>query len=303
MSSTRIRSVTLMAVLLVASAAQGVTFTPSPQVYCFNGHCYRSVGIPSCQCYVWEEVNAYARQGSHAGMPGHLLTIETSAELQWIRTSPLNSDLKILGALGGNNGPYTWVVGPSAGQSVTLFDDFLAAPYPGCGAAAGPFIRLVVDNVQYKGAGNRLATRACGLGSCADGKCGGMEHFVIEYEPDTVPPQAQTVFPNGGETLSGTVTFRWTATDAFGDVTGVDIHLSRTGPTGPFEEIALGLANSGRFDWVVTGPAAENSAYLRVTAHDTGGNTTSDLSNAAFSIEGTVAGRQTTWGAIKALYR
>jgi subtilisin family serine protease len=108
---------------------------------------------------------------------------------------------------------------------------------------------------------------------------------------DLIVPVVAVVSPNGGEqVLPGeTMTLAWTATDSPGSVTGVDLQLSRTGPGGPFENIALGIANSGTYGWTVTEPTTNGSAaFLRVLAHDANANVGLDLSDAAFTIAGPV---------------
>ncbi len=102
--------------------------------------------------------------------------------------------------------------------------------------------------------------------------------------PDVVAPVVHVVSPNGGEILAKGTTFplTWTATDNVG-VQSVDLKLSRTGPTGPWELLASGVANSGTYNWFVNGAAAINSAYLRVIARDYAGNADSAMSAAAFT--------------------
>jgi hypothetical protein len=79
---------------------------------------------------------------------------------------------------------------------------------------------------------------------------------------------------------------QWNATDALGGVTDVDLLLSRTGPTGPWELIAGGLSNTGSAPWTVTGPTTGGAtAYLWVRAIDANGNAGNDTS-AAFTIQG-----------------
>lgn len=107
---------------------------------------------------------------------------------------------------------------------------------------------------------------------------------------DLVDPVVTVVSPNGGESLvSGEIaTLAWTATDVGGSVASVDLQLSRSGPGGAFEDIALGIANTGTYDWTVTGPSTAD-AYLRVLAHDANANVGSGLSAASFTITGPVA--------------
>src|SRR5262249_42531699 len=101
---------------------------------------------------------------------------------------------------------------------------------------------------------------------------------------DTLGPTATVTAPNGGEQtyLGAHMNITWTATDNVA-VTTVDLDLSRNGAGGPVEAIAAGVANSGTFDWAVTGPPT-STAFVRVTAHDAAANTGQDLSDAAFEI-------------------
>ena len=66
-------------------------------------------------------------------------------------------------------------------------------------------------------------------------------------------------------------------------VQSVDLHLSRSGPTGPWELIAAGLANTGVYGWTVAG-ATSADAWLRVDARDFAGALSSATSAAAFAI-------------------
>lgn len=101
---------------------------------------------------------------------------------------------------------------------------------------------------------------------------------------ELIDPTVSVDSANGGENwaVGSSQTIKWTAADNVG-VTSIDLLLSRTGPGGPFETIALGVPNTGSFAWSVTGPATTN-AFLKVVATDAETNSASDLSNAAFSI-------------------
>ena len=101
---------------------------------------------------------------------------------------------------------------------------------------------------------------------------------------DLVNPTVAVTSANGGESwfIATSQSITWTASDNVG-VTGVDLYLSRSGPAGPFETIALGVPNSGSYPWVVTGPATSN-AFLKLVAHDAENNTATDLSDASFAI-------------------
>jgi hypothetical protein len=91
--------------------------------------------------------------------------------------------------------------------------------------------------------------------------------------------------PNGGEVLAigSTRRFDWAATDDFA-VQSVDLYLSRSAPTGPWELLAAGAPNTGRYDWTVTGPDVDHHAWFLLVARDYAGNLGSDLSNGAFSL-------------------
>jgi hypothetical protein len=101
---------------------------------------------------------------------------------------------------------------------------------------------------------------------------------------DIAAPLVTLTAPNGGEVLNtGTNTaVTWSASDNAA-VTGVDLELSRAGAGGPYETIATSLANSGTYNWTVTGPVTTN-ALVRATARDAATNSTQDLSNAVFTI-------------------
>ncbi|HET7225088.1 MAG TPA: hypothetical protein VFK69_05170 [Candidatus Eisenbacteria bacterium] len=103
---------------------------------------------------------------------------------------------------------------------------------------------------------------------------------------DTTPPLVAETAPSGGDALpvGANASLTWTASDNVG-VTAVDLLLSRTGPGGPFDSLAVAIPNSGSFSWTVTGPATTN-AFLEVIAHDAAGSTAADENDAAFSITG-----------------
>jgi hypothetical protein len=106
---------------------------------------------------------------------------------------------------------------------------------------------------------------------------------------DLVPPSVTVLAPNGGESLvvGSTAILRWDATDKAG-VTAVDLLLSRYGPAGPYDSLAAGLANTGSYSWTVTAPTSP-MVMLKARAHDVGGHTSEDASDATFSIVGTTA--------------
>jgi arylsulfatase A-like enzyme len=104
-------------------------------------------------------------------------------------------------------------------------------------------------------------------------------------------PMAHVNSPNGGQTLTigSTVNLTWSATDdcSGASIANVDLLVSRTGPDGPFTMIAQGIPNTGTYAWTVAGPATGNlfTAFLKVLAHNTVGNTGLDVSDAGFKIK------------------
>jgi hypothetical protein len=102
--------------------------------------------------------------------------------------------------------------------------------------------------------------------------------------PDNVPPTVEVIAPNGTETLviGQSATLQWNAAD-LGGVASVDLLLSRDGSAGTYQPIATGLANTGSYSWIVTGPTSV-AAFLEVVAHDPSGNTGQDLSDLSFKI-------------------
>jgi uncharacterized repeat protein (TIGR02543 family) len=105
---------------------------------------------------------------------------------------------------------------------------------------------------------------------------------------DIGPPAVTLTSPNGGEVLADGLDYkiRWTSTDN-DSVARIDLALSRSGATGPWEIIANNVSRSGIFNWVVSLPITTH-ALVRVTVRDLVGNTTQELSDAEFSIAGGV---------------
>jgi hypothetical protein len=100
---------------------------------------------------------------------------------------------------------------------------------------------------------------------------------------DRSPPTVAVTAPDGTETWwVGTVRdITWTATDNAG-VASIDIDYS-TDNGAAWTSVATGEANDGIFAWTV--PNAPTAlALVRVTAHDVNTNTSSDASDAAFTI-------------------
>ncbi len=88
------------------------------------------------------------------------------------------------------------------------------------------------------------------------------------YSPWESPDMlsARVTFPGGGEVLKqGSIRkLRWAAAVPPGQGPAlVDLHLSTTGPTGPWSPIALGIPDNGAYEWQVAGEVS-SSCYLEV---------------------------------------
>ncbi len=116
--------------------------------------------------------------------------------------------------------------------------------------------------------------------------------FVIDSTNPTVAIDAITT-PNGGEYLKGStgsgITITWNTgkvSDTNLGSTPVTLAYSTNGST--WNTIASGLGNAGTYLW--TGVPALNSATVRIklTATDLAGNTSTDISDADFTIDSTL---------------
>jgi len=111
-----------------------------------------------------------------------------------------------------------------------------------------------------------------------------LEHDGVELASRAVSAHAPTVtltYPNGGESLAGTVTVRWTASDADGDPLRYVVQYSHDGGA-TWQAVGLDLAGASL--QIDTGqlPGGEGCLF-RVWASD-GVNTAQDRSDAAFSV-------------------
>ena len=109
-------------------------------------------------------------------------------------------------------------------------------------------------------------------------------HLVPSTGSDTTPPDVVVLVPNGGEVYvanTGT-TVQWSADDDSG-IAAVNLYASYdNGAT--FKTIALGLTDSGSFDWFPANrPTTE--AVFRVEAIDNAFNIGQDDSDGVFTIE------------------
>jgi len=102
---------------------------------------------------------------------------------------------------------------------------------------------------------------------------------------DSTAPVVAVTYPNGGELLKGgdVCTITWTATDTYIDDDSIVLEYY---DGGAWQAIASGEDNDGSYDWTL--PMLDiDTALVRVTASDLAGNSASDESDAAFTIDST----------------
>ncbi len=112
--------------------------------------------------------------------------------------------------------------------------------------------------------------------------CSPTVEFAIRHiHPNVIPTRSLTLSaPNGGEALTAgtTAAIRWSSV-SFSE--NVCIQLNRSYPAGAWETISASTANSGAFNWVVSG-AATSAARVRIYGGISAG--VGDTSNANFTI-------------------
>ncbi len=108
--------------------------------------------------------------------------------------------------------------------------------------------------------------------------------WLVGDWPDIVSPVVELAEPNGGETLWPMMEFdiTWNATDNVG-VESVDLYLSRDDGATYSETIVTGLANTGLYSWLPTGPAA-TECRIKVLVHDAAQLPALDYSDEPFRI-------------------
>ena len=99
-------------------------------------------------------------------------------------------------------------------------------------------------------------------------------------------PAVTVVAPAPGTTLNTGSTYHlaWNASASAPGIQSADVYLSRTGAAGPWKLLAGGVRSHGGYDWLVTGPNAIGTCFLRVDARDWQGRVVTHVSPAGFSI-------------------
>ena len=121
------------------------------------------------------------------------------------------------------------------------------------------------------------------------------KHNYVPYEGSATvvtggsDPSITVSYPNGGETLSGSATILWTATDPDpGETAALDIDLEYSANGGgSWTPIATGETNDGAFDWNVSGLGDGSNYLVRATATDPTMRSDMDVSDAVFTIQNT----------------
>lgn len=101
---------------------------------------------------------------------------------------------------------------------------------------------------------------------------------------DTVDPEVELSSPNGGESwyFGDTQNIQWNATDDFLQAQPILIEVSYAGNQN-FTILAENYGNSGTYPWLFP-EIATNNGYIKVTATDMLGNSTSVYSANSFSL-------------------
>lgn len=142
-----------------------------------------------------------------------------------------------------------------------------------------------------------------------------LDALRVDHGARGTAPTVTLLQPNGGETILGTTTIAWSASDPDeGDVLTIDLDLVEVAPDGSEEvvaAIASGLPNDPpqTYEWDPSGVPAESGGdpilyKVRVTATDAGAkNTRSDDSDVPFTIA--TGGGGTTeyvWADVKPIF-
>jgi len=100
---------------------------------------------------------------------------------------------------------------------------------------------------------------------------------------DNTPPEVEVIYPNGGESVNGTVIIMWSASDNIDLNLMIDIEYSNNSGV-LWHTVSPNEENDGSYEWD-TSVLPEGSNYMiRVTATDISGNNNSDTSDNTFSI-------------------
>ncbi len=96
-------------------------------------------------------------------------------------------------------------------------------------------------------------------------------------------PSVTVVYPNGGETVSGTIAIQWTASDLDGDPLTVTIEYSNDGGV-TWYVIVIGAGNTGSYPWDTNTVPKGDQYLIRITVNDGFGGIAQDQSDGVFTV-------------------
>jgi len=109
----------------------------------------------------------------------------------------------------------------------------------------------------------------------------------FSFKLDNKPPEIEVLYPNGGETVNGTVVIEWNATDNCDSSLLVDIEYSGDSGT-TWHAIATGESNDGIYEWDTSGLSDGADYLIRISTSDEAGNIGGDTSDGTFTIHNPV---------------
>ncbi|RKX69280.1 hypothetical protein DRP53_08675 [candidate division WOR-3 bacterium] len=122
---------------------------------------------------------------------------------------------------------------------------------------------------------------------CRQGSWPNYKNYIHVYKESSTPSQLsiKPIRPRGRERYySGSIHFiDWLSAVPTGTAT-IDLYLSTSGPSGPWTEIATGLPNSDRYQWLVPQAPSDN-CYIRYIIN-LGNRSDTAITPAAFEIIG-----------------
>jgi hypothetical protein len=100
---------------------------------------------------------------------------------------------------------------------------------------------------------------------------------------DLTPPIVEVIYPDGGESINGTIEITWTASDEFDDDLVIDIEYSNDSGVSWYI-ISPNEENDGVYEWNTSLLPEGNYYMIKITATDNAGHSANDTSYSTFSI-------------------
>ena len=175
-------------------------------------------------------------------------------------------------SIGGQSRNYIAALDASTGLATAWNTG--VSPIGGGASEAGEVLSVAVAGATVYAGGNFTSVNGkSGLGFAA-------------LRPDAGAPTVEllSAFDSSPLLIGSQCQISWSAVDDLA-VQSVDLYLSRTGLSGPWELLAAAAPNTGGHIWTATGPEVTGSnAYLRVDARDYSGNLGTDTGGGGFRI-------------------